>query len=199
MRLASNASEMTDFWSHSILSRGSVVDGMNERAKELYTIYDGSTFHMGREGVYDEYKRYNVSLEQEAEWRAELVALWISRLSPHDFEPVFRLWQLCAKEALLPLLDFADQGDDHIRLVRANALWAIAVCYDSRYAIQSTPEIERLAMRAAIHVWKSIVDASVVHVANPDFKPYDGSKAEDFIRAWARTNLEGVPTGKVRL
>ena len=171
----------------------------NERAKELYTIYLGSTFHMGRDGVSDEYQQYAISLAQEAEWRAELVGLWTSKLSGHDREPILRLWQLCAKEAIPQLLDFANEGDDHIKLVRANAMWAIATCRDSRYIIESDPEIERRAMKAAIDVWRSIAEAPEVSVTDQDFTPYDGSKPEDFIRAWALTNLEGVPTGRVRL
>lgn len=171
----------------------------SKRAKELYTFYSGNTFHMDRDGVYDEYVQFGVSLEQEAAWRAELIALWTTRLSPHDFEPILRLWHLRAKEALPSLIDLADQGDDHIRLVRANAMWAIAVCSDSLYATEAVFETKSLAMHTALRVWRSIAEAPVVFVEDQDFKPYDGSKAEDFIRAWARTNLQGVPTGAVRL
>lgn len=169
------------------------MDSVNERAKELYVNYCGSTEQMARDAVYDEYMQYNVSTVQEREWRAERVAYWMGKLSLQDSQPIIALSQWRAKEALPLLIEMADEGDDHIRLVRANMIWKLAIDYAPGY-----DEINERAMRTALRTWKSIAEAPVV-IVDQNFKPYDGSKPEDFIRAWAREHLEGVPTGKFRL
>ena len=54
------------------------------RAKEIYVGYNGSSFFMQRERVYDEYKSYNISKEQELAWKEELVEILYNQLSFED-------------------------------------------------------------------------------------------------------------------
>jgi hypothetical protein len=61
------------------------------RAKELFTYYRGSTFHMYREGDYEEYKLYKVSKENEAIWVQEMIDKYTEELSIRDWEAVFCL------------------------------------------------------------------------------------------------------------
>jgi hypothetical protein len=51
------------------------------RARELYLAHDGSRFYMSRNGVEHEYLSYGVPLEVEEQWRRELVAEKIAKLS----------------------------------------------------------------------------------------------------------------------
>ncbi|BBI34160.1 hypothetical protein [Cohnella abietis] len=52
-----------------------------ERAKELFTFYQGSFIHMYREGVLDEYKGFEIAKEKETEWLDEMVNEFTKQLS----------------------------------------------------------------------------------------------------------------------
>lgn len=44
-----------------------------KKAKEMFCHYDGSYFHMGRDEVLHEYKKYNISKAVEEQWRHEML------------------------------------------------------------------------------------------------------------------------------
>lgn len=56
-------------------------DAMMHRARELYFGHDGSRFYMSRNDVDGEYLSYRVPPEVEEQWRRELVADKIAKLS----------------------------------------------------------------------------------------------------------------------
>ena len=47
----------------------------NTKAKKLFFHYNGSKFHMDREGDYTEYSKYNVNEENEKKWMEELIQI----------------------------------------------------------------------------------------------------------------------------
>ena len=72
-----------------------------QRAKELFTIYLGSSFQMHREGDYEEYKTYNVPKELEVIWFNELIDQFSKELSIMDWNAISKL-ELIAKIHLEP-------------------------------------------------------------------------------------------------
>ena len=41
------------------------------RAREIYVMFHGSSFHMDRDGLYDEYKSFGISDDVELKWAEE--------------------------------------------------------------------------------------------------------------------------------
>lgn len=64
------------------------MDSVNTRAKELFTSHIGSTLQMYREGVYEEYKSYNVPVLNEEQWVQELIDSYSKELSIRDWKAV---------------------------------------------------------------------------------------------------------------
>jgi len=162
---------------------------MNNQAKALFFDYLGSKFGMWHDGILDEYKQYNISPDQEAQWHKELIALWQERLSANDLSPVITLSRLNASETLPDILKFADQGDSYAQLIYANALWEITTASEHPAV---SPEIIEQAQRTAIRLWRSIATGPIELAPNRDFRPFDGSKTEDFLKDWAARNLARV-------
>jgi hypothetical protein len=69
-------------------------------------------FFIDHDGRDTEYAAYGISKEEEAEWRKEYIALWVSRLSAEDLTAVNRLCDAWAVEALPNLMKHSDEGDD---------------------------------------------------------------------------------------
>jgi hypothetical protein len=49
------------------------MEDSTQRAKELYTRFLGSSFNMHREGVLEEYKKFEILRETEIEWLNDVV------------------------------------------------------------------------------------------------------------------------------
>ncbi|HIW34734.1 MAG TPA: hypothetical protein IAA29_18315 [Candidatus Paenibacillus intestinavium] len=64
---------------------------LRARAKELFDHHYGNKLQMFREGQLDEYKDYNIALEQEAEWIKQLINLYSSQLSIRDWDALHHL------------------------------------------------------------------------------------------------------------
>jgi len=100
------------------------------RAKKLFTSYDGSTFHMYREGQLEEYKQYNISKELEVDWFKELIAQYTQELSIKDWNAVFRLDSIASNyqdESILKnVLSFASRNvmssDSIVKLMYAERI-----------------------------------------------------------------------------
>lgn len=103
-----------------------------ERAREIFRHYDGSRFHMDRDGASEEYRRFAVPHEIEQRWLAELTASHLSQLASPDgwravyfvnhhsdlshlaeiitAQPTGVFWQRCSYEELL--LEYLDRCGD---------------------------------------------------------------------------------------
>jgi hypothetical protein len=104
-----------------------------------------------------------------------------------------------AKEALPRLMQLADVNDDYTRLIRANALWELATCPKPMYAPNIEPTVEQTAKALALETWDAIAKASTLNVVDKPWRPWDGKSPEDFLRNWARRNLEDARSGRLRL
>lgn len=62
------------------------MESEQQRAKELFTYYRGSTLQMYREGAHDEYKSYAVSNETEMAWVQEMIDHYSGELSIRNGE-----------------------------------------------------------------------------------------------------------------
>lgn len=60
------------------------------KAKELFLKYEGSHFYMSRDGEYENYKKYQVTKEQEKEWINEYQMELIQKLDKQDLPKQIR-------------------------------------------------------------------------------------------------------------
>lgn len=81
---------------------------MNSDAKKMYLEYDCSTFLMESEGVYETYKAFNTTREQEKEWAAEKLITVIddlrNRFNIADLVGAFRLINQIKQYENVPVL-----------------------------------------------------------------------------------------------
>jgi hypothetical protein len=96
-------------------------------------------------------------------------------------------------------MQLADVNDDYTRLIRANALWELATCPKPMHAPAIEPTVEQTAMALALETWAAIAKASTLNVVDKSWRPWDGNSPEDFLRNWARRNLEDARSGRLRL
>ncbi|WP_372663231.1 hypothetical protein [Cohnella sp.] len=103
------------------------------RAKQLFTFYRGSTFHMYREGDYEEYKSYNVSENTEAKWVQEMIDIYTDELSIWGWEAVYCLGSIARDfkdiRILRNVVSFASRhimsADSIVKLMYAEGILAI--------------------------------------------------------------------------
>jgi hypothetical protein len=76
------------------------------KAKEIFFSYNGQHYFMDHDGVYDEYKKYNISEIVEKEWIEELVKL---RLNEYKESSDYKY--------LTPLVDYYNRYDLIIEIV----------------------------------------------------------------------------------
>lgn len=75
-----------------------------ERAKELFLKYNGSHFHMDREGDGNEYGAYHISRETEKSWAEEYILLFLEmKLRGKDAK--------CSYSAVTDLLNYIEHND----------------------------------------------------------------------------------------
>ncbi|ULO09065.1 hypothetical protein H1230_10000 [Paenibacillus sp. 19GGS1-52] len=67
------------------------MEDSTQRAKELYTRFLGSSFNMHREGVLEEYKKFEILRETEIEWLNEVVVELSKQLSIRDWDAISSL------------------------------------------------------------------------------------------------------------
>ena len=65
---------------HRVSSSFTEMKTKHEKAKSLFMDFGGSKFGMGREGVFEEYRQYNVSAKTEIEWIKEYQAELLNKL-----------------------------------------------------------------------------------------------------------------------
>jgi len=61
------------------------------RAKEIFESHYGNKLQMFRDGQLNEYKEYNIAIEQEKQWMKELIQYYSSQLSIRDWDAVHHL------------------------------------------------------------------------------------------------------------
>lgn len=61
------------------------------RAKELFDAHYGNKLQMFREGQLEEYKSYNIELEQESQWMKQLIQHYSEQLSIRNWDAVYHL------------------------------------------------------------------------------------------------------------
>ncbi|WP_378127556.1 hypothetical protein [Cohnella boryungensis] len=106
------------------------MDDQIIRAKELFTSYDGSTFQMYRDGLFEEYKQYNIPKQLEIKWINEIIDQSIQELSIRDCKTLFRLDSIATnyqdKRILKEVLSFASRNvmssDSIVRLLYAERI-----------------------------------------------------------------------------
>lgn len=122
------------------------------RAKEIFFQYACNHFFLDREVDVDEYKKFDISNEQENKWTREYVSHWISQLSVDDFQAVDCLADTNAGEALPELFRLSELGDSFAKLWYANAIWNIAC------GGLMSPIMRERARQKTISLWKSLLE-----------------------------------------
>jgi hypothetical protein len=129
-----------------------MTDENLQRAKEIFFQYSCNHFFLDRDVDAEEYKKFDVSNEQENKWIREYVSHWISKLSVDDFQAVDNLRATSAGEALPEMFRISELGDSFTKLWYANAIWSIACG-----GIMS-PMMRERARRKSISLWQSLLD-----------------------------------------
>lgn len=81
------------------------MDHNIQRAKELFTCYFGNYFQMHLNGKFEEYKSFNISKEEEAEWHEELIAKYAGELSIRSWDAVIGLLSVAKNYPKSRILD----------------------------------------------------------------------------------------------
>jgi hypothetical protein len=169
-----------------------------ERAKEIFFNASCNHFHLDREFDADEYRKFNISREQENLWTREYILHWISQLSVDDLSAIGKLKSAYAGEALPKLFILATQGDSFAKFMYADAIWHLA-----RGASISTKMREQ-AIQKAIDTLQSILKQPIsiteshrLEIVNTirDVKQYDesvGNTPEKYILQLAKMKLAEI-------
>jgi hypothetical protein len=89
----------------------------NKRAREIYVMFHGSSFHMDRDGLYDEYKSFEISRDVEEKWAEEeflahMTAFTKDPVATSDFYALINWLRILHSERLL--VRFLDSIGSHI-------------------------------------------------------------------------------------
>jgi hypothetical protein len=138
----------------------SMADEYLQRAKEIFFNYSCNHFFLDRDVDANEYRRYDISNEQEKKWTREYTEYWIGKLSVDDFQAVNRLNAASAGEALPEMSRISELGDSFTKLWYANAIWDIACS-----GIMS-PIMRERARRKSIYLWQSLLKGPIEFTAD---------------------------------
>jgi hypothetical protein len=64
----------------------------SQTAKEIFFQYSGSKFQMMRDGIYEDYIKYNISQQQEEDWLNQLLEGNIIQLDINNTATLFPMW-----------------------------------------------------------------------------------------------------------
>ena len=165
------------------------MDAGKEEAKKLFFEFACNHFYMDHDRMGETYAQFDVSEAEEAQWRQEYIALWVSRLSTEDLTAVNSLTSAWAGGALPALIAMADKGDGYARLWYANALWDLAT------HCTLADDIRRQAIQTAVELWKSLIrgpiELSEGHRATiaPSLKYLEAATPEEYVRNYAKRRL----------
>ncbi len=132
-----------------------MTDNDLQRAKEIFFRYACNHFHLDREVDAEEYKKFDISNEQEKTWTREYVSHWISQLSVDDLHALNCLRDSYADEALPELFRLSALGDSFAKLSFANTIWDIA------HGGMMSPILRERARRKAVSLWQSLLENPV--------------------------------------
>lgn len=145
---------------------GDNLDDLIARAKELFVAFDGSTFHMYREGQLEEYKQCNISKELEFEWFNELIDQYSRELSIRDWNAVYRLASIASNyqddRILKNVLSFASRNimssDSIVKLMYAEKI--IEITNKIKSQIHNDLKIE--AYKATYLILEDVINKPLV-------------------------------------
>lgn len=134
-------------------------------AKKIFDWYDGSHFHMVREGDYQKYKEFGVPKEVEMRWISELkkdiVAKLYSEKNEAEIASLFsryghKVAQTTDKDGLLFMLEFAKENqkkwDSFTNLGAAKSILNTVNSFDEKY--------KRMAIIKSLELLKNIKKAA---------------------------------------
>jgi hypothetical protein len=158
-----------------------------QTAKEIFTYFLGSHFQMSRENVLERYRSFQVTGEQEKEWRRELINAKTRELPKINVLSSFP--QMLAHEAIPDLLRYTEHSDGFYQCRLAETLFDIV----TQVLLTSFPGADRKwlekAESTAKKTWQGLIK-------NPKqgnayiFEGIDETIDAEFIRIRARTNLD---------
>ena len=156
-----------------------MVDENLQRAKEIFFQYACNHFYLNREVEAVEYKRFDISKEQEKIWYREYVSYWTGKLSLDDLVALNHLRDAYAEEALPELLRLSTLGDSFAKLSFANTIWDIA------YGGMMSPFMREKSRRKAVFIWQALLNNPIELTDS-----HSQLVTEDNILNYARNKLE---------
>lgn len=161
------------------------------RAKEMFWHYACNHFFIAHDGVHEEYAKLGGGdNEAEANWRDEFISDQLSKLSVEDFEPLQQLSNANAGEAIPPLLEIDDYGDDYSRF------WYAFTLHDLARHESVTKANKNRALSKASELWNGILKSpkgiSAVNRAQVgDFmlEQLKATTAEEYVQNYTESKL----------
>jgi hypothetical protein len=162
-----------------------------EKAKKLFFDYSCNQYFMIHDGVYEEFKRYGIRLEQEIAWRKEFISYWENRLSVDDLHPLDQLEHTNAVESIPSILTLADKGDGYAKLWYANALWKLC-------SLEKAPvELQKQGKQKSTELWQELSKQDIGEISEnhkkkimPFLFAMGASTPEEYVRTYAKKQLE---------
>ncbi len=177
------------------------MDDKINQARDIYFNNLGSTFFMIRDGVLKEYRSFNISEQQEAEWRQELIAEMSLSLDNEDFTRLDKLGTIAQYhgdsvilEAIVAyIIKNLHTMDSYAQLIYANHLWELAGA-----ASQELPGGPYNQARSiAIRLWRNIIKGQVTLKAERAGEIESGEEnAEEYVKKWAERQLKAIGASK---
>lgn len=130
------------------------MSGDKQKAKEMYFNYACNYFFLDRE-KRTEYEAFGVTRIEELEWRREYIQYWLSKLSVDDMQPLRKLKDTYANEALPSMIRMADAGDSYAKF------WFAVAMYDMAKWLFFSPILRIRAMSKAKKLWQSIIQGPI--------------------------------------
>ncbi|MDQ0113910.1 hypothetical protein [Paenibacillus harenae] len=124
-------------------------------AKALFVQYKGNKVAMHRADVLESYKTYDISIEEENEWYAEIIDSLANKLSIMNWEAVTELEALAKYYPSPPILErvvsFADRhisgADSLVRLVYAEKMTELIQTMKRVITTEALHSVSRTAVR----------------------------------------------------
>lgn len=167
-------------------------------AKELFFKYSCNHFFMMKEGEDKLYKELGGGdKEKEAQWRKEYIDCWISEINTNDTNPLWRIMNAWAWEAIPAILAMEDYGDDYMKFWFAFTLEKIS---RGRHIDR---KLRKAALKKARALWIEILEHPVgitrehkKEIGNTGRATFHATSPEDYILKYTKSRLANVNWGR---
>ncbi|MGY8686321.1 MAG: hypothetical protein ACKVHP_01080 [Verrucomicrobiales bacterium] len=157
-------------------------------ARALYWDAACNRAELEKDGLAEEYLSLGGGDEDtESLWRSEFIDHWAVQLSVEELEPLRQLRNANAHEALLPLLQMSDYGDDFAKFWFAFTLNVLSQ-EDSEFKQEASDRAQALWREILIEP-KGVKESHRALVKRYMLKAFEATTAEEYVENYTRQKL----------